>query len=80
MGCCAPYEFPYTNVASATIQYTDDMRGKLGPYPKVEVLQLDPDSGEFVTVNSFSGVEIKFDGNAVYVDFGGLGTGVVKLS
>ena len=80
MGCCIPYQFPYANIASSTIQYTDDMKRNLGPYPKVEVLALDPDTGEFVSTNGIPGSEIKFDGNQIKIDHGGMGTGIVKVS
>lgn len=80
MACCQPYQFPFSNVALLDINYSADMAANLGPEPKVEVFYRDPDTGEFYTINGLPGSQIKFDGSTIKADFGGIATGVVKVS
>lgn len=78
--CCVPYRIPFANVAFKDIQYTDDMKRNLGPYPKIEILAWDQDTQDYYSTNGIPGFEIKFDGNIIHVDFGGPGIGIVKIS
>lgn len=80
MGCCVPYQFPFVNVAFTDIDYNADMKAKLGQYPKVTVFYWDPAASEYYEANGGAGVEVKFDGNTISVDHGGVNTGIVKVS
>lgn len=80
MACCTPYEFPFSNVAFSSIPYTDDMKANLGPMPKIEVYYWDDLAQEYYLLNGIPSSQIKFTGNTVEVDHGGLNTGFVKVS
>lgn len=80
MGCCIPYEVPFGNVASIDTPYTNDMKQTLGPYPTIEVFLWDDATQEYYSTNGVPGIELKFDGNTIHADFGGPGTGFIKIS
>ena len=80
MGCCQPYEIPFGNASSIEVAYTDDMKRNLGPFPKVEVFLWNEEAGQYYSTNGIPGMEIKFNGNTVHVDFGGTADGYVKIS
>lgn len=80
MGCCVPYQFPFSNVAFSAIDYNDVMKASLGPYPKIQVFYFDPETGDYYELNGNPGTETKFDGNTISIDHGGLQSGIVKVS
>jgi hypothetical protein len=80
MPCCKPYQFPFANQAFTDINYTPEMRESLGEAPKIEVFYWDPEAGEYYQTNGVPGSQMKFDGETISVDHGGLATGIIKLS
>lgn len=75
---CTPLEIEFTNVPDITIPYTADMLAKYGTVPTVQVWIYDGtgvlvDMGIRVTLDSFPPSQI-------FADFGGISSGVIKIS
>lgn len=74
--------FPFFNVATSSIGYTPALEALYGPEPRVNAYYIDPVTNEMTTVNGVFGVAISYDPTThiIFVDHGGLYSGVIKLS
>lgn len=78
MACCIPTQYGFTNQAITNIPYDSVLVAKYGTHPKVNVLYLDPVTGEYYYAPFFTSVH--FTGSAVVVDHGGINSGLITLT
>ena len=75
--CCPPYTQAFSNAAVLAVSYGDSMRTKYGNAPDVDVYMWEPSLDAFV-INPYASINITAD--QMNFDFGGLGTGFIKIS
>jgi hypothetical protein len=63
-----------------TIVYGAALSDKYGPEPRVDVYYRDDVTGKFKLNNGIPIGSTKFDGSNIILDFGGLASGLVKIS
>jgi hypothetical protein len=75
---CTPLTITFTNETNLTIPYTASLRAKYGNIPSVQVWIYD-DDGNLVDM----GIRVAFDSfppTIIKADFGGLSSGIIKIS
>lgn len=78
MSCCVPTIFTFTNVPDSVIGYTPSLAALYGTYPKVQVMYLDPETGEFYIAPWFT--RIAFVAGQIRIDHGGPNSGIISVS
>jgi hypothetical protein len=75
MICCEPTIQPFTNQSSTTIVWDSNKQDLYGSRPNVQVYY--KEGTEYVLSDDMNSVV--FDGSTIFVDHGGLNTGIIKI-
>lgn len=76
MSCCPPYKQSFSGVSVAAVPYGDSMRTKYGIAPNIQVFIYSTIQAAYIQLQ-YSVKEIV--GDLIELDFGGVGTGFIKI-